>query len=96
QANGLAWPSVAELCRKTGQDRKTVMTALDKLVANGIGTGIHYPVGINDQPLYKEMNCSAFKTPISKKVSSHVISIPVHPSLTKKELETIVKTVNSV
>ncbi|HBG81389.1 TPA: aminotransferase DegT [candidate division CPR2 bacterium] len=70
--------------------------ALDKLVANGIGTGIHYPVGINDQPLYKEMNCSAFKTPISKKVSSHVISIPVHPSLTKKELETIVKTVNSV
>jgi hypothetical protein len=35
QADGLAWPSIAALCQKTGQDRKTVISALDRLEAMG-------------------------------------------------------------
>lgn len=35
QGDGLAWPSIAALAQKTGQDRKTVMAALDKLEAMG-------------------------------------------------------------
>lgn len=35
QHDGLAWPSIAALSQKTGQDRKTVIAALDKLEAMG-------------------------------------------------------------
>jgi hypothetical protein len=31
QVDGMAWPSIAALCQKTGQDRKTVIAALDRL-----------------------------------------------------------------
>ncbi len=33
--NGVAWPSVKEICRKTSQDRKTVISALAKLEQRG-------------------------------------------------------------
>jgi DNA-binding transcriptional ArsR family regulator len=35
QTDGLAWPSIAALAQKTGQDRKTVMHALDRLEKTG-------------------------------------------------------------
>jgi hypothetical protein len=35
QHDGLAWPSIAALSKKTGQDRKTVIGALDKLESMG-------------------------------------------------------------
>jgi DNA-binding transcriptional MocR family regulator len=35
QHDGMAWPSIAALSEKTGQDRKTVMSALDRLEAAG-------------------------------------------------------------
>jgi len=33
--DGLAWPSIAALCAKTGQDRKTVIASLDRLEQAG-------------------------------------------------------------
>lgn len=35
QHDGMAWPSLAALCQKTGLDRKTVISALDRLEAAG-------------------------------------------------------------
>lgn len=35
QHDGLAWPSIAALCAKTGQDRKTVISALNRLEEGG-------------------------------------------------------------
>lgn len=35
QHDGMAWPSIAALSEKTGQDRKTVISALDRLEAAG-------------------------------------------------------------
>jgi hypothetical protein len=35
QHDGLAWPSLAAICEKTGLDRKTVISALDKLEVSG-------------------------------------------------------------
>ena len=35
QKDGLAWPSLADLTEKTGQDRKTVISALDRLEVMG-------------------------------------------------------------
>ncbi|MBZ9570278.1 DegT/DnrJ/EryC1/StrS family aminotransferase [Methanobrevibacter sp. TMH8] len=57
---------------------------------NGIGTGIHYPIPIYQQELYVELgyNDNLEKT---EKAASSVISLPVHPSVTKEDLATIIK-----
>ncbi len=55
----------------------------------GVGTGIHYPIPIYKQKLYRDMgyndNC-----PETEKSASEVLSLPVHPGLTIEELEKIV------
>lgn len=63
---------------------------LKKLTAAGIGTAIFYPLPINEQRVYQDLGYKA-ETPIAKKVSREVISLPVHPGLNKKELTYIVQ-----
>ncbi|MBE1445668.1 DegT/DnrJ/EryC1/StrS family aminotransferase [Paenibacillus sp. OAS669] len=68
------------------------------LTEKEIGYGIHYPVPINEQKNvieYLDFNKSELQsTPVAKTLSEKVISIPVHPSLSKDNLEYIVETVN--
>jgi perosamine synthetase len=59
------------------------------LNSNGIGTGIHYPKPIYQQKLYQEMGISA-SCYEAENASSEVLSLPVHPSLTTDDLESIV------
>jgi perosamine synthetase len=65
------------------------------LTESNIGTSIHYPMPIHMQPLYQRLNYPRNICPISNKISKEVVSIPVHPALSKKELENIVNTINS-
>ena len=62
------------------------------LTDNGVGTGIHYPNVIYKQNYYQEQgyvgNC-----PNAEKASQQVLSIPVHPSLTQNDLDTVVETI---
>lgn len=60
----------------------------------GIGYGIYYPIPIHKQPLYMKLGYED-KLPVSEKVAKEVISLPVHPSLTKEDLKYIIKTVNN-
>ncbi len=65
--------------------RDEVVSSLNK---NEIGTGIYYPLPIHKQPYYKELGYNDF-LPVSERASKEVISLPVHPSLTKLDLDTI-------
>lgn len=65
------------------------------LTKEGIGVGIHYPICINEQPDYLKKGYKS-DTPIAKKISRKVISLPVHPGLSKKDLEYIVNMVNNL
>ena len=62
------------------------------LTENGIGTGIHYPIVLYKQPFYEKMGITG-NCPEAEKAASEVISLPVHPSLTVEELDTIIETV---
>lgn len=62
------------------------------LTENGIGTGIHYPIVLYKQPFYEKMSITG-NCPEAEKAASEVISLPVHPSLTVEELDTIIETV---
>ena len=62
------------------------------LTEHGIGTGIHYPIVLYKQPFYERMGITG-NCPEAEKAASEVISLPVHPSLTREELDTIIETV---
>lgn len=59
------------------------------LSEKGIGTGIHYPIPIYQQKLYKDLNFAA-DCPETEKAAKEVLSIPVHPGLSVEDVEKIV------
>jgi perosamine synthetase len=56
-----------------------------------IGSGVHYPVPIHKQPFYKELGYRD-SLPVSEKAVEEVISLPVHPALSRADIQKIVET----
>ena len=68
---------------------------IESLKTNGIGFGIHYPTPIYKQPLYQQLGYD-LTHPETERACLEVLSLPVHPSLTPTELETIGEAVASI
>jgi len=66
--------------------------ALNKL---GVGTGVHYPRGLHQQPLFMDLYGSA-SLPVSEHLAECILALPVHPFLQAGELEAIVEAVKKV
>lgn len=62
----------------------------EHLTAAGVGTAIHYPRTIPDQPFYRELGFSSDGFPVAREMTETVLSLPVHPSLVPDDLQTIV------
>lgn len=62
------------------------------LTDNEIGTGVHYPIVLYKQPYYQNLGITG-NCPEAELAANQVISLPVHPSLTTEELDTIIETV---
>ncbi len=58
------------------------------LSEKGIGTGIYYPIPVHKQAVYQRLGYSD-KLPSAEKMASEVLSLPVHPSVSTKDLEYI-------
>ncbi len=67
-----------------------------KLNDAGIGTGIHYPIPINDQPFYKKMDYNADETPAAREMAKNVLSLPIHPSVTRENLDYIAEKLREI
>lgn len=65
---------------------------VDFLTGRGIGTGVHYPITLYNQPVYKRLGFGGY-SPLAEKAAGSVISLPVHPSLTREDLDLIVEAV---
>lgn len=65
-----------------------------RLAALGIGTGVHYPIPVHRQPMYRDLGY-ADSLPNSEQAAAEVLSLPVHPSLREEELGTVAAAVNS-
>ena len=74
-------------------DRDRFAQAL--LEEHGIGTGVYYPIPNHRLPSLEKFakNLHLEQTELA---AAEVISLPVHPSLSKKDLERIVTAVNTV
>ncbi|ADC66492.1 Glutamine--scyllo-inositol transaminase [Ferroglobus placidus DSM 10642] len=66
------------------------------LAEKGISNAVHYPKPVYLQPLYKKLGYEEGLCPVAEETAKRVISIPVHPLLTRNELEYIVMTINKV
>jgi dTDP-4-amino-4,6-dideoxygalactose transaminase len=51
------------------------------LTGEGIGTGIHYPIPLHLQTAYRQMEFKEGAFPISEKVASEILSLPMFPGL---------------
>jgi len=60
-----------------------------KLKEHGINTGIHYPIILPILKAYKHLNLSEEDFPIASKLSNVILSLPLFPELSNKEIESV-------
>lgn len=58
----------------------------------GVGTGVHYPRPIHQQPYYQEHGYT-MSLPVAEAAAQQVLSLPIHPALSQADLETIAREV---
>lgn len=63
-----------------------------ELTKRGIGNGVYYPTPIHRLPSFS----LDLDLPATERIAAQVLSLPVHPALTKQDLEKIVEEVNAV
>jgi dTDP-4-amino-4,6-dideoxygalactose transaminase len=95
---GVVVPSVAESAvhvfhqytiRVPGHDQDGFVAALGQ---RGVGSGVYYPTPVHALPSFG----LDLDLPETALAAREVISLPVHPSLSQADLETIVEAVNAV
>jgi dTDP-4-amino-4,6-dideoxygalactose transaminase len=64
------------------KDRDDVMT---RLAAEGIGTGIHYPIPLHLQKAYGYLGYKEGDFPVSERLAKEIVSLPMYPSLTEAQ-----------
>ena len=68
---------------------------LDYLRSEGIGASIHYPLPVHLQPAYKHLGLPKGSYPIAEACADSVISLPMYPELTTRQIERIAKAVRA-
>jgi perosamine synthetase len=65
---------------------------LKKLNKKGIGAVSYYPTPVHKTPFYKLKT----KLPVTDWAAAHVLSLPIHPKVTQKNIEFIAKTLHDI
>jgi dTDP-4-amino-4,6-dideoxygalactose transaminase len=65
-----------------------------RLQEAGIGSAIHYPIPIHQQPVIRELGYGEGSFPVAEAAAQTVLSLPVHPMLGPEDVEYIAATVN--
>jgi len=65
------------------QDREAFQAALAEA---GIGTGIHYPIPLHLQKAYENLNYKKGDFPVTERVASEIVSLPMFPQMTNEQL----------
>ena len=64
----------------------------EELAKRGVGSGVYYPTPVHRLPSFG----LSLDLPVTEQVATQCLSLPVHPSLSQKDLESIVAAVNEV
>jgi len=82
--------------RVTGDYQLTRDQLAGELGKRGISTAVHYPLPIHHQPLYRRLGYRQDECPNSIEASKTVLSLPVHPSLTREDLDYMIKALEEI
>jgi dTDP-4-amino-4,6-dideoxygalactose transaminase len=75
-------------------DRDGLVAAL---ADRGIRAGVYYPTLVHDHPCYRDHpRVVADETPVAAQMAAEVVSLPVHPHLSRADLDRIVEAVTEV
>jgi dTDP-4-amino-4,6-dideoxygalactose transaminase len=75
--------------RVTKKYKMTREKLIKKLKQNDIECEIYYPIPIHKQTLFKKLGYDE-KLPICEKITKEVLSLPIHPSVLKNDLNKII------
>ncbi len=75
------------------KDRDGLQAAL---TAQGIGSGIHYPVPAHLQPAYSDLGYARGSFPQSEKAAGEVISLPVYPEMSEDQIHGVAQALTSI
>ena len=65
------------------------------LLGRGVQTAVHYPTPLHRQPIFRGYGADR-DFPVSTRLAESVVSLPVHPALTRADLERIIHAVREV
>lgn len=98
-ANGLTLPTeiagnrhVYHVYAVLTAQRKELM---DTLNSKGVQTGIHYPYPVHLLPAYADLNYAPGSFPVSERIASQELSLPMFPELTEAQIEAVGQAVQS-
>lgn len=72
------------------EDRERLQQSLQE---QGIPTAVHYPAGLHQQPVFKELFPGMQSFPVTEKAARCVVSLPMHPYLLEEDQEIICRAV---
>ena len=97
--DGIIVPIVRKNCEHVFHQYTIRADNRDELVQmlneNSVGTGVYYPIPNHKQPFYQKLGYNE-TLPESERAADEVISLPVHPSVTKDELDLIIDVMKGV
>lgn len=69
-------------------EREQIQAALR---ADGVETGIHYPIPLHQQPAYRHLGYKAEDFPITAHAAPRLLSLPMFPEITGEQIATVVR-----
>ena len=60
---------------------------IKELKEAGIATGIHYPIPLHRQRAYESMGYKLGDFPVTEKIASQIVSLPMFPNLTAEQIQ---------
>ena len=76
----------------TQSEFQKIDTLADRLTKAGVGNSVYYPTQVHKLPSFN----SPTSLPQTQLATETVLSLPVHPSLSKQELRRVANAVNSL
>jgi len=61
-----------------------------RLAADGIETGIHYPIPLHEQPAYSHLGHRPDDFPVSHELGPRILSLPMFPEITDEQIDYVV------
>jgi dTDP-4-amino-4,6-dideoxygalactose transaminase len=74
--------------------RRDMMLA--HLKSQGIAAGVHYPIPLHWQPAYLKQGYGDVSLPITERVASEVVSLPMYPELSDEQIAYVVQAVKEL